>query len=68
MRAKVDVDAIMAMIDSLEQEIQVGNSSFSKFVQICALQDIDVEIDRENTNLNQLNRKHVEDNVFNAKN
>ena len=66
-RAKVDVDAIMAMIDSLEQEIQVGNSSFSKFVQICALQDIDVEIDRENTNLNQLNRKHVEDNVFNAK-
>ena len=30
-------------------------------------QDIDVEIDRENTNYNQLNRKHVEDNVFNAK-
>ena len=36
-RAKVDVDAIMAMIDSLEQEIQVGNSSISVFVQIYAL-------------------------------
>ena len=34
---------------------------------LLSCQDIDVEIDRENTNYNQLNRKHVEDNVFNAK-
>ena len=31
-KAKVDVDAIMAMIDRLEEEIQVGNGSV--FVQI----------------------------------
>ena len=26
-----------------------------------------MEIDRENTNLNQMNRKHIEENIFNAK-
>ena len=37
-RAKVDVDAIMAMIDSLEQEIEVGNSSLLclfNYLQFC---------------------------------